>query len=83
MIFKKKYVANVLIYTDKKDNLLLDIIAKTTSLNIGIKSVNTITNTDYNVYDIDILVEDIEKLNKYMTLINQLSFVTSVERGNK
>ncbi len=79
----KKYVTNVLIYTDKKENLLLDIISKTTSLNVGIKSVNTISNVDYNVFDIDILIEDTDKLNKYMNVINSLPYVTSVERGNK
>ena len=47
----KKYVTNVIIYTEKKDNLLLDIISKTTSMNVGVKSVNTISNTDYNAYD--------------------------------
>ena len=79
----KKYVTNVLIYAEKKDNVLLEIISKTTSLNIGIKSVNTINNLDYNVFDIDILVEDLDKLNKYISVIEQLPFVNSVERGNK
>lgn len=79
----KKYVANVLIYTIKKDNLLLDIISKTTSFNIGIKSVNTIINTDYNIYDIDILIEDLDKLKSYISLMSQLQYVTSVERGSK
>ena len=80
---KKKYVTCVLIYTIKQDNILLDIISKTTSMNIGIKSVNTITNTDYNVYDLEILIEDIQKLNDYIAIIIQLPFVTSIERGNK
>ena len=79
----RKYVANVLIYTIKKDNLLLDIISKTTSFNIGIKSVNTIVNTDYNIYDIDILIEDLDKLKSYISQLSQLQYVTSVERGSK
>lgn len=79
----KKYVTNVLIYTEKKDNLLLDIISKTTSLNVGVKSVNTISNTDYNVFDIDILIENTEKLNKYIAALGQLPYVNQVERGNK
>lgn len=79
----KKYVTNVLIYAEKKDNLLLEIITKTTSLNIGVKSVNTISNIDYNIFDIEVMVTDIEALNKYMNIIGQLEFVTSVERGNK
>lgn len=79
----KKYVTNVIIYTEKKDNLLLDIISKTTSMNVGVKSVNTISNTDYNAYDLDILVDDKETLDRYMNVIGQLPFVTSIERGNK
>lgn len=78
----KKYATTVLIYTEKKDNILLDIISKTTSFNIGVKGVNTIDNTDYILFNIDILVEDLEKLNKYMNIIGQLPYVTSVERGN-
>lgn len=79
----KKYVTNIIIYTEKKDNLLLDIISKTTSMNVGVKSVNTISNTDYNAYDLDILVDDKETLDRYMNVIGQLPFVTSIERGNK
>lgn len=79
----KKYVTNVIIYAEKKDNLLLDIISKTTSMNIGVKSVNTISNIDYNVFDINILIEDKEKLDRYIAVIGQLPYVTSVERGNK
>lgn len=79
----KKYVTNVIIYTEKKDNLLLDIISKTTSMNVGVKSVNTISNTDYNAYDLDVLVDDKETLDRYMNVIEQLPFVTSIERGNK
>ena len=78
-----KYISNILIYTEKKDNLLLDIISKTTSLNIGIKRVNNITNDDYNLIDIDILVDDLEKLDKYITSVQQLPYVTSCQRGNK
>lgn len=79
----KKYVTNIIIYTEKKDNLLLDIISKTTSMNVGVKSVNTISNTDYNAYDLDILIDDKETLDRYMNVIGQLPFVTSIERGNK
>ncbi len=79
----KKYVSNVIIYTEKKDNILLDIISKTTALNIGVKSVNTIVSDDYNTYDLDVVVHDLEKLNNYINIVEQLPYVTSVIRGNK
>ena len=81
-IENKKYVTNVIVCTLTKDNILVDIISKTTSMNISVKSINTINSTDYNTYDITILVEDIETLNKYMSVINQIPNVTSVERGS-
>lgn len=79
----KKYVTNILIYAEKKDNLLLNIISKTSSLNVGIKSVNTISNVDYNCYDLNILVDDLSTLEHYISVISQLKYVNSVERGNK
>lgn len=79
----KKYVTNVLIYTEKKDNILADIITKTTSLNIGVKSVNTISNIDYNTYDLNVVVESKDDLDRYINIISQMSDVTSVQRGNK
>lgn len=79
----KKYVSNVIIYTEKKDNILLDIISKTTALNIAVKSVNTIVSDDYNTYDLDVVVPNLEKLNNYINIIEQLPYVTSVIRGNK
>lgn len=79
----KKYVTNVIIYGDTKPNLLLDIITKTTSLNIGVKSVNTISNQDYNVFDLEIFVEDKESLDRYINIIGQIPGISSIERGNK
>lgn len=79
----KKYVTNVLIYADKKDNLLLDIISKTSAINIGVKSVNTISNVDYNVYDLNILVDDKQMLDRYISIIKQIPSVNDCVRGNK
>ena len=61
---------------------LSDIIVKTTSLGINVKSVNTVSGNDYNLYDLNILVTDKDTLDKYITILNQLADVKSVERGN-
>ena len=50
---------------------------------MGIKSVNTISNVDYNCYDLNILVDDLSTLEHYISVISQLKYVNSVERGNK
>lgn len=79
----KKYITNILIYAEKKNNLLLDIISKTSALNVGIKSINTITNVDYDCFDLMILVDDLEQLEHYISVINQLQYISAVERGSK
>ena len=75
----KKFATDLLVYTNTDDNLL-DIIAKATSSNITIDSVNTLTKSDFKIYDLTILVENKEKLDKFCNELNSLKFVTKVER---
>ncbi len=79
----KKYITNVLIYADKKDDLLANIITKTTSMGIGVKSVNTILNNDIYIFDLNVLVTDNEALDKYTAAISNVAGVNEVQRGNK
>lgn len=79
----KKYLANVLIYALKKDNILADIITKTTSLGITVKSINTISNNDLYTFDIDILVSDKDSIDRYINVISNIKDVNEVERGSK
>ena len=75
----KKFATDLLVYTNTDDNLL-DIIAKATSSNITIDSVNTLTKSDFKIYDLTVLVETKEKLDKFCNDLNNLKFVTKVER---
>ena len=75
----KKFATDILVYTNADDNLL-DIIAAATANNITINSVNTLTKSDTKIYDLTILVENKEKLDKFCNTLNNLKFVTKVER---
>ena len=75
----KKFATDLLVYTNTDDNLL-DIIAKATSSNITIDSVNTLSKSDFKIYDLTILVENKEKLDKFCNDLNNLKFVIKVER---
>lgn len=75
-----KFNAKLNIVTLKKDNLLLEIITKTSGLNINITNVDTKTTEDNMIYNIIIEVENTEILNKYLSLINQISDVINAER---
>ena len=75
----KKYATDILVYTNAYDNLL-DIITKASTSNIIIDSISTINKSDYKVYDMTVLVENKEKLEKFLNDLLNLKFVQKVER---
>lgn len=75
----KKYFTDLIIHTNTSDNLL-DIITKASFNHITIDSISTINKSEYKVYRLTILVENTEKLNKFMTDLSNLSFTLKVER---
>ena len=75
----KKYLTDIIIHTNTSDNLL-DIITKASLNNIVIDSISTINKSEYKVYSLTILVEDKERLNKFMVDLKNLPFTLNVER---
>ena len=75
-----KFKTNILIITNKKDNILLDIITKTSGLNINIVKVDSKNFENESKYKLTIEVENIEILDKYMKQLLQLKDITKVER---
>ncbi len=76
----KKWPTSIIIETEKKDNFLLDLLSKTANTNVTIQSINTISDSELIKYNIVVLVEDISKLNKFITDISQMQHVHKVER---
>lgn len=79
-LISKKYPTSLLIRTLNNDNVLMEIIAKTSNSNITVESIKTISSTDDFLYEITILVESKEKLNKYINDLMMLNNILSVER---
>ena len=75
----KKFATDILVYTNADDNLL-DIIAKATASSIIIDSMSTMSRSDLKIYDLTVLVETKEKLDKFCNDLNNLKFVNKVER---
>ena len=77
----EKYLTTLLIRANDNTNLLLDIISKTSSNDIVIKSINTISsNVNDHLYEITIDVDKKETLVKFMNDIDQIPRVVNVER---
>ena len=77
---ESKFPANIRIFSSKNDNLLLDIITKSSGLNINITNINTTINDDKNIYDLVVMVENTEKLNKYIDNLKQIKDIIDVQR---
>lgn len=77
---ESKFPANIRIFSSKNDNLLLDIITKSSGLNINITNINTTNTDDKNIYDLVVMVENTEKLNKYIDNLKQIKDIIDVQR---
>jgi len=76
----KKYPTSLLIRTNDNNSILMDIISKTSNTDITIESIKTINTSEGSLYEITILVENKEKLVKYMNDLNSLRNIINVER---
>ncbi|MDD3048471.1 MAG: bifunctional (p)ppGpp synthetase/guanosine-3',5'-bis(diphosphate) 3'-pyrophosphohydrolase [Bacilli bacterium] len=76
----KKWPTNIIVTAEKKDNLLLELISKTSPSNISIQKINTISNNDLIIYEMTVLVEDASKLDKFFIDVMQIPSVIKIER---
>lgn len=80
-VTSKKYPASILVHCKNDKDVLLNIISKSNSLNVTVNTIRTINNSDDMIYNITVLVENIEKLLKFMNEIKLLNNVIDVERS--
>ena len=82
-IIDKKYSTSILVHSlkiNKNKNILIDIVSKTSSSDVVIQSINTISTEDDNMFDITVLVPNKEKLLKFINDLEMLEDITRVER---
>ena len=58
----------------------MNIVAKTSNTDITIESIKSLPSGNDYIYQITVLVEDKERLTKYMNDLNMIPNVLSVER---
>lgn len=75
-----KYQTSIIVKTEKSTNFLVNMISKASSENITIKTINVVNNTDYQSYDLIVLVENTEKLQNFLNDLYQMKEVMEVER---
>ena len=76
----KKYPTTILVHASEENNVLVNIIAKTSNSNITIESIKNISSSENHLFHITVLVENKEKLVKFMNDIRSISNILDVER---
>ena len=76
----KKYPTTILVHASSEENVLLNVIAKTSNSNITVESVKNISTADNYLFHITVLVENKEMLLKYMNDIHAIPNIMDVER---
>lgn len=76
----KKYPTTILVHAKENKNILLDIISKTSNADITVQSINAITSSQNNLYEITVVVSDKERLTKFINDISSLNDIMDVER---
>ena len=79
-VIEKKYSTNIMIYTNAKRDLILDIASITQSSSLTLKSINTIKVDGKYSFEIRVSVPNGEILDKYMEKLSTIPDVVSVER---
>ncbi len=79
----KKYPTTVLVRAEKKENILVEIVSKASNNNINIQSINTYNNENDVVFDLLVLVENKERLSKFINDVRMISNIIEVERNIK
>lgn len=75
-----KYKTQVVVKLIKKDNILVDLIRKASTSNATILSINLVNNSDYQTYNLLVLVENVDKLKAFLNDLYQMKEVIEVER---
>ena len=77
----KKYSTTILIKTINRDNILLDIVSKASNNSVNVESINTYKGEDNIVFELTVLVGNIDILDKFMNAVSSINGCMTVERS--
>ena len=79
-VIEKKYSTNIMVYTNTKRDLILDIASITQSSGLTLKSIKNIKVDGKYSFEIKVSVPNKEALDKYIDKLTTINDVVSVER---
>ncbi len=76
----KRYFISLIIYTNTKDNHMLDLMQSISMLNVSVDEIKTISKVDNILYEVGCYVTGLEQLNKVILTLTKASYIDKVER---
>ena len=76
----KRYLANVLIYSNSLDNHMLELLQTISNMNVSVDGINTMSKSDTILYVASVYVTGLEQLNKLFSNLEKQPYVNHVER---
>ncbi len=76
----KRYLSYILIHVKDTSDHMLDIIQKTSMLDIPVDSIHTINEVGEIIYELKIYVRTLSHLNKLLLELEKQSYIEKVER---
>ncbi len=76
----KRYLSRLVIYSNTKDNHMLDIMQSISMLDVFVDEFKTISKTNEFVYEVLLYVKSLKQLDKVLIALNRQSYITKVKR---
>lgn len=75
-----KFLTSVVIYCDFNDKAMAEIIHKASLIGVNVDTIKTVNRTDVITYEVDLYVTGLEQLNKFISELLKLTYVSNVVR---
>lgn len=76
----KRYVTRLVVYSNSKDNHMLDIMQTISMLDVYVEEFKTISKTNNYVFEVTIYVKSLKQLEKVMLTLNKQTYISKIER---
>lgn len=76
----KRYLTNLLIYSNSQENHMLELIQTISNMNVSVDGIKTISKTNAFIYEASVYVTGLEQLNKLFSMLEKQPYVEHTER---
>ena len=80
---QNKYPTSIIVTSDTYDNILLDVISKTSNTEIKVLSINSLKARDLYMFEVKVLIDKLSNLENFMNEILTIPHIIKVERSIK